>query len=190
MPGLNNMPAVVQNHTIDWVSIRLDFLNENLMVGRSDAFTLKQLAAKHNVGYGTTRNRAAEEGWHEDLKRLLTDLKIESDAGVMSVQLESEVEVRVRQANFARQAQNKAMAKLTMINPEQLSTQEAIMLWRWGMQEERKALGLDDNFQAPPAGVTRSNQTREAVRIALEAVRGLKDRMKLIAPVNATPSGG
>jgi len=189
MPGLKKMEVVVANHTIDWVSIRLDFLNENLMAGRPDAFTLKDAAIKHGVVYGSLRNKAAEDGWHEDLKRLLTDLKLESDAGVMSVQLESEVEVRVRQANFARTCQNKAMAKLAAIDPLKLTTQEAIMLWRWGMQEERAALGLDDNFQAPPPGIAKSNQTREAVRIALEAVGKLRDRMKLIAPVNATPAG-
>lgn len=181
------MAVAVKNHTIDWPSVRLDFINENLNAGRVDFYTLKQLATKHKLKYGTVRNKAAAQGWAVDLAQMLEDMKTSADATVLNVQLETEVEVRVRQATFARQAQNKAMAKLNAVPSDKLTVQEAIMLWRWGMQEERAALGLEDNFVAPPPSVSKSNQTREAVRLAMDALRGLRERMQLQV-ANAEPT--
>ena len=58
--------------------------------------------------------------------------------------VETEIEIRQRQAQIARFLTDKALRRLINLPPEQLTKKEAIELVRLGLGEERKALGLPD----------------------------------------------
>ena len=171
-----NVPKIDPAHP-DWVILRAEFLYENLAVGRKNEFKLKDLAARHGVNYGTLRNVAGREGWSADLNRMRDEKKVQVDQVIMNVQLSSEIDVRVRQAQFAVIAQQKAMLKLQAMKPEALTPSEAIKLLELGMNQERKALGLDDSFAPPPQTHLKSKQTLDAIASARATIGRLKQKL-------------
>ena len=58
----------------DWRTIKTDWLAKNLRVGQKP-FTLKQVATKWGVAYGTVKNKAYRDGWRNQL----TQAKAERD---------------------------------------------------------------------------------------------------------------
>lgn len=179
--------ATQQIVSIDWEHVRLEYLNTNLEAAVKDGtppLSLKVLAEKYGLNYGTLRNRASEEDWSGQLAVMRTAHKEAIKDRVVHLTLQSEIEIRARQVSYARLAQDVAMQRLLEINPAELTPKETIELLKLGTELERKAAGMEDGYiQAP--GTLKDTQTREAVRQAMTALQRFRERLKLNAPVPA-----
>ncbi len=101
-------------------------------------FTLKQVAKKWGVAYGTVKNKAYRDGWRNQL----TQAKAERDKRSSVIVARYVTEVRWYQARVARAAIVKAMKALTQFKPEDLTVSEVIRLLKLGLEQERRALGI------------------------------------------------
>lgn len=61
--------------------------------------------------------------------------------------LEEEVAVRIRQAEAARVFQQRAVQRFASLDPDTMSARDAILAFRVGASEERKALGIADKVE-------------------------------------------
>lgn len=158
-----------------WDRLRIEFLTENLSGDRLRAYTLRELCEKYSLNYGSLRNVASSEKWGAQLTEMVKSKRDKSTEVVQAVQMVNEVEVRVRQAQFARLTMNKAILRIQAIDPAKLSVKEAVELLRLGMQEERKALGLVDTvvYIKPPETDTGSHGAEDAVRVAMAIISSL-----------------
>jgi len=117
------------------------YLKENLYE-RDRPYTLEDVSKHFGVTYGYIRNKASKHKWNVVLHDILMRRQKESASASQELQVVSEVEIRMRQARFARLAMNKAILKIQAIQPDTLTVREAMELLRLGLQEERRALGL------------------------------------------------
>ena len=143
------MSGSVEKHP--WRELRDEYLNQNL-VPREKPFTLKMLAAAYGMSAGVVRAKAADEKWNKILARRRDELDSNVRDKLADSAVFNEVEVRIRQATYARLAQSKAITKLQMVEPKDLSVNQALLLLKLGLEEERKALGFADKFLFAQAG--------------------------------------
>lgn len=189
-PVTENLPTDPRQRP-DWEQLRIAYLEESLaaMGSGSPPISFRILAERYGVNYGSLRNVAGEQRWRDDLTRLSDEQRMKTNTTIVNLQLQNEVEVRVRQAQYARLAQDKAMQKLQVLQPAQMTTRDAIDLLRLGLEQERKALGMEDSFTPPPPSHMASGQTRDAVRLALQSISNLKRRLTLEDPRDLPDTG-
>jgi len=132
---------------IDWALVKTDYMTENLMADKDQPFTLKELSVRWKIAYKTIRNKASAEGWNDELRERIADQQMEILQRVKGVMVETEVEIRQRQAQVARYLSDKALRRLISIPMEELTNREAIDLMKFSLGEERKALGLADRYE-------------------------------------------
>lgn len=132
---------------IDWAAVKADYLAENLMLEKQQPFSLKELSIRWKIAYKTIRNKASQEKWNDELQERITQQQLDIIQNVQNSQVESEVEIRQRQAQVTRYLMDKAMKKLISIPPDELTKREAIELIKFSLGEERKALGLADKHE-------------------------------------------
>lgn len=167
--------VITASGVIDWERLRTEFLEVNLAAQAKNkpAVSLRALAEKYKLNYGTVRNVASDQDWRVDLHRMAEDQRLRVDLTAV----ESEVEIRIRQAQYARVAQSKAIQRLQKVDPEDLTPRDAMELLKLGMEQERKALGMEGTYTPPAPVDIKSGQTREAVRLAMESIANLKRRL-------------
>lgn len=166
---------------IDWKLVQQEFIDANLDPTRHSPFTLKDLSDLRGIDYQYMRNVAAKERWKDVLREKLEERREEVRKMVLDAQVEGEIEVRVRQAGMSRLAASKAMLKLQGLEPESLTVDQAIKLWDIAMTQERKALGLADNFTAPVQGTSEDKRVSIAVQTAMNAIKRLRERKEAAA---------
>ena len=140
-------------HGSKWALIREDYLAQNLRRAKEDpSYTLKQCAEAHGVSYQYIRKVASDQGWADMLRERADELRREALARMQGVALFDELEIRTRQATYARLASSLAYRKLQSLGEadvKALSIKEAIELMRIGLTEERQALGIGDVVRVP-----------------------------------------
>jgi len=128
----------------DWPELRDQWIDQNLL-DRPSPYTLRMLARDNGIkSYQYVKNTAAQQKWSQQLD----DVREKHARSVSRVldtsKVFNEVEVRTRQAGFARRAQAKAMVALQEV--QNLTTDQAIKLLQLGTQMELKALGFPDKY--------------------------------------------
>lgn len=164
-----------------WLQIRDDYIDENLDPEREAPFTLKDVAARWKLNYGTLRNHASAGGWNDRLHEIVEQRNQKTQEIVQNSISYEEAEVRTRQARIARLAQDKATIALESIKPEDLSNREVIDLLRFSLEAERRALGMPDvhileEYHHSGASVS----PEEALQVAKDFVKALKGDEKVI----------
>lgn len=97
------------------------------------------------------------KGWLKEKGRIADNI-IETTAKELTKDLAAEArEIRERQAKMARFMQLKGAEKLKTLTPDELSAEDARKLVVTGMQEERKATGLEGNGKGEGANLTQIN---------------------------------
>jgi hypothetical protein len=138
---------------IDWEAAREEWLLRNN--DRRVRYTYGQLATAYGVSERRVKQRASKEKWE-----MLLEMRrrgIDPQAGLPGSAVAelilpeyvvfNELEVRIRQASFARAASALGIERLKIAGVEELTINQAIELLRLGLQEERKALGIPDEFR-------------------------------------------
>lgn len=119
--------------------------------------TLEEFAKQEGINYGTLRNRASKGKWSEEAQarlerqeKLVTEKMVERSAAAIDAVRDrlaaDEAEVRQRHVRIARNLQAKAYARIRDVATENISVRDAIELLKVGMSEERKGLGLPDEY--------------------------------------------
>ena len=133
-------------------------------------FTLKQVAKKWNVAYGTVKNNAYRDGWRSQLVDSISDRDKRSLKEVRDRAMWDETEVRWRQARLARVAIVKALKALTQLD---LTASEATRLLKMGLEQERRALGIPK--LSPPEHHPPTDDEYESVEDEMARVRKYRD---------------
>jgi len=142
------MAGEMTGRGVDWQLVQEDFILRNLPgVERGRPGTLKDVARSWAIPYKTIRNRASAEKWREHLHRRAAEHSAEVVSRIRTSEVIDEVAVRMRHAEIARRALNKALQRLETLDPSKLSARETADLIRLGLSEERKALGLPDYYE-------------------------------------------
>ncbi len=164
----------------DWRTIKTDWIAKNLRVGQKP-FTLKQVAKKWNVAYGTVKNKAYRYGWRGQLTESISDRDKRSLKEVRDRAMWDETEVRLRQAGMARVATAKAVEALKYIKASDLSPNEAFRLLKLGLEQERRALGIPNVMppeHQPPPEDKYGNESVEDRMARVRKYRDLADRLR------------
>lgn len=162
---------------VDWNLVREDYFARNLRSGRTARSTLKEVAVTWGVPYKTVRNRASSEKWSEQLRDRTVQHATAVATRLHREDVVDETVVRLRHAKTARLAVDKAFARLATIDPDELTVREVVELLRLGLVEERKALGLPEQFEMS------GTATREATVVSVEE---RKDRYRRLATLGAS----
>jgi hypothetical protein len=139
--------------------------------------SVAELAKRYNISEGTIRNRSSSEKWSAELsdrmesqEAVLSRAMVErSEAALEELRRDfigSEIEVRRRHAIMARGMQLKAVQRLTLLPPDQLSARDALAMLKLGLDEERRALGYAETYVAPKSTPLNAEYNEEVVRMA------------------------
>jgi hypothetical protein len=168
----------------DWAIIRNDFVQRNLLGTDGKLYTLEECAQKWGISYGRLRNVAASEKWIEQVKADKVKLIGKSLERAKDDAVFNEVEIRTRQATYAKLAQTKAILRLQAIEPDTLTVREATLLLQLGFISERKALGLPDTFSVdvnPSNIISRAHEIFERKLAANQNVeKALAEALRII----------
>jgi hypothetical protein len=168
-----------QAGSLRWDAIREDYISQNLVRQKGQpAYTFRKLADAHKVSYNYLRQIAATQKWNDALKDRIEERKRQAVERIQGVALFDEIEIRTRQASYARLASSLAFKKLQSIKEKdvsKLSVKDAIELMKLGLSEERIALGIKDGSEPPPAADQRllsDAQVFAVARRVIELKRG------------------
>lgn len=133
----------------DWKLLQLSWMQRNLMRDLAKPYTYAELGEEFNIPHKTIRNRAAKEKWQDRLAAEREKIEQQILSTILASRVESEAEVRQRQAHIAKSLVDKALTKIKETKVENLSLRQAIEILKFAMPEERKALGLSDKYEGP-----------------------------------------
>jgi len=136
---------------IPWPEIKQQFIETNLE-GR---MTLTQVAEANNIVVGTLANKAAADRWYDELreKKLEITREVEKAMAVdtkkvitqlKAKNLNDELAVRQRHLGLSRKALLIAKARLDTLDSKKMTVRETLDLLKFGVEQERRALGMVD----------------------------------------------
>lgn len=151
----------------DWELIRDQY------VTGADEITLENLAAgEGSPSINTLKKRSAAEGWTD----LRAQYRHQACTKTWETASTDEAEVRARHIRIARDMQEKALAALEKLEPEELSSTELRQYLVTACDIERKAMGILEPFDADLNRLDFEKLTDEELR---EIVRGGKPRQRV-----------
>lgn len=162
----------------DWLKLKDQFIRGNWQ-------TVADFLREQNIS-NNSRSRTHTRNWKNE--RLEYQSKIITQ--VQEKEMESVVEVRIRQVQTAKKMQEIGLQKLQELSPE--SADEARKLVTSGLQEERAALGISDrgsetnltqvNVNLPKTKLDEmlDNASFEEILEFLAAIRKEKERRRLL----------
>ncbi len=136
-----------KNPKINWIKVKTDYLAQNLSPDASEPYTFAKCAEKWGIGHKHLMAKAKEEDWKAQLDQQATQIAQDTLEKIHHDSVETEGGIRIRQAEIARIAQEKARAALKLIDPAKLQPRDIIKLAALGLGEERKALGFPDRVE-------------------------------------------
>lgn len=160
-PKTDAAPSVVKtartNHAgkkRNWVQLFNEWLDLKLA---GDPIPLATWARTHEITPSHISFISSTQKWPEKVQQKIEDrnnavhaeLAEKSKAALVKLRLTmsgDEIQVRTRHCRIARDLQVKALARLSTIHPDMLKPSEAIELLKLGLAEERKALGLPEDY--------------------------------------------
>lgn len=153
-----------------WELVKHIFIHRNLNADLTMPVTYAHLAAEFGISESAIKYHAAKEKWTD----LLASLRKERESVVKAMhrvyEVIPEMQVRARQAEFARVAAQKALERIQDLDAQKLTVKEAVLLLRLGLQEERRAMGIPDvlpqgpNMDQPPINGDEGGTVEQAVR--------------------------
>lgn len=133
-----------------------DFIAQNLARQPGEPpYTLRQIAEVYNISYNYLRIIAAKEKWSTELEARLEDKKRQAGERIQRQAVLDEIEIRTRQATYARFASELAIRRLKLLDGKdikQLSVRNAIELLKVGLAEERNVVMVGEPIQPPLEG--------------------------------------
>lgn len=136
------------SNKIKWAALRDDYIAQNLSRREDDPpYTLKRHAEIHDLNYTYLRARAGRERWSTLLKEELDKKRSEVMERIGESAIINEIEIRTRHCTYARKASSLAYERLNSMTAKdisKLSIRDAVDLLKLGLDEEKKALGLED----------------------------------------------
>lgn len=152
----------------DWLELKNQFVT-------GDWLTISDFLKDQNIP-NNSRSRFHTKGWREE--------KIEYRSKIITQiqekEMESVVEVRIRQVQAAKKMQEIGLQKLQELSPE--SADEARKLITSGLEQERAALGMSDKGSGTNLTQVNVNLPKTKFDEILES-NSLEDLLELIAAI-------
>lgn len=134
-----------------WDLIGEDFIAQNLSRAKDDPpYTLKDCANAWGISYTLIRQMSSKHKWAVKLKERIETLRLATQERLQDVALFDELEIRTRQATYARMASSLAYKKLAGLDDKaiaKMSIKDAVELLKLGLGEERQALGIGESMR-------------------------------------------
>jgi hypothetical protein len=131
----------------NWELLFHVWLKKNLEGDPAKPYSLIDLGKEYDVPYKTIRNRASTDKWQDKLDKVRAQIEQNIVATIQDSKVNAESEVRKRQAHIARTLLDKALARLELTKPEDLTHRQAIEIIKFALPEERKALGMAEKYE-------------------------------------------
>jgi hypothetical protein len=168
-----------QAGSLRWTAICEDYIAQNLARQKGQpAYNLKRLAEAHGVSYHYLRQIAATQKWNDLLKARIEERRAKAVEQIQGVALYDEIEIRTRQASYARLASSISFKKLNGLSDDdikKISIRDAIELMRIGMSEERAALGIKDGSEPLPPTEGRTLSDEQVFSVARRVIEMRRD---------------
>lgn len=117
----------------DWEKLKTEFL-------RSDILTIREFFESHKIALS---NMVRAAGWAKDKKEYQQKVLERVTAKTIDITANDIMETRQRQARLARFAQVKGVEKLKTATNSEFSVDDARKLVMGGLEQERRALGME-----------------------------------------------
>lgn len=189
---------------IDWIMIREQWMESHI---QKKGMNFRQLAAANDISWAQVRNRASQEDWTGQLELRLQHYdqevarRLGAAANAVTEKLQdqfigNEIEIRRRHAKAARGIQGKALERIATMSIEEMKPSDAIAMLKLGLEEERRAMGMPNDYVAPaetgrihPEFRTVQEQERDHGKIAKAAgaiLAALREAGKMAQLPNTT----
>ena len=130
----------------DWVALKAEFITSNEL-------SVTDFLKKKGVPNYFQRTA----GWARDRKEHREKALAKTEDKVIEITASNIIETRQRQARLARFLQMKGAEKLKTIEPKDLEIEDARKMVISGLQEERKALGIEGGGSGGSPNLTQIN---------------------------------
>ena len=131
----------------NWELLYLVWLQRNLERDHTTPYTYQSFGEDEGIPPKTIRNRASKDKWQDKLDKVRTQIEQNIVSTIQKSKVNTESEIRKRQAVILRTLQEKSLKRLELTKPEDLTLKQAIEIIKFAMPEERKALGLADKYE-------------------------------------------
>lgn len=168
----------------DWIAIRKEFVRGDYL-SIPDFLEKKQMPAfyKHNIRLsGVVKER---DEYRKSILAKANEKQLDDDA-------DDVVKIRRRQARLARFMQLKAAEAMKDTSLKVTSVEEARKLLQSGLEQERKALGLDGGMDKP-GSLTQININNTGPKTQLDRLlesASYEDTLRIIAELKRGREGG
>jgi len=109
--------------------------------------SLKDLAQKHNISYGTLKNKSAREGWNKELKISKREIDKKVTTELKERKIVTELEVREKNYEAADLCLDKGVEKLLKLKGEEFTAEIVIKLIQLGIKGRSDSIGISNRFE-------------------------------------------
>lgn len=133
--------------SINWELIKRDFILGRTNAENGKSLTLKQLAQKHNIPYGTLKNKASQEKWTALVNKQSKELNLMVTQKVQKEQVMTEVEIRTRNFEAGTVCLDRGLDRLSKLDEDDITPELALKMVQAGIKSRHEAAGLPDRFE-------------------------------------------
>ncbi len=132
---------------VDWDQIKREYFAAHLSLGASDEGSLKGMAKKYNISYGSLKNRSSKEGWKNEL--ILSKNKIHKKVSSELIENKVLTELEVRRKNYdaADLCLDKGVENLLRLTDDEFTPETVIKLIQLGMKGRSDSTGISNKFE-------------------------------------------
>lgn len=133
--------------SIDWDKIKRDYFYSQLNMGSCNGCSLKSLAVKYSISYGSLKNRSSKEGWNKELALSKKKIHIKVSKEIVEKKVITEREVREKNYEAADLCLDKGVKNILNLADGDVSAEIAIKLIQLGMKGRLDSTGISSKFE-------------------------------------------
>ncbi len=130
------------NKIVDWDQIKREYFAAHLSLGATDEGSLKGLAKKYNISYGSLKNRSSKEGWKNELILSKNKIHKKLSSELIENKVLTELEVRRKNYDAADLCLDKGVEKLLRLADGEFTPEIIIKLIQLGMKGRSDSTGI------------------------------------------------
>ena len=134
-------------NVVDWDQIKREYFAAHLSLGASDEGSLKGLAKKYNISYGSLKNRSSREGWKSELAHSKIKIHQKISHEMVENKVLTELEVRRKNYDAADLCLDKGVEKLLRLADDEFTPETVIKLIQLGMKGRSDSTGISNKFE-------------------------------------------
>jgi len=130
------------NKIVDWDQIKREYFAAHLSLEAGDEGSLKNLAKKFNISYGSLKNKSSKEGWRSELALSKNKIHKKVSSELIENKVLTELEVRKKNYEAADLCLDKGVEKLLRLADDEFTPEIIIKLIQLGMKGRSDSTGI------------------------------------------------